>query len=417
MIIVDLKLSLENMNNFTRMKAGIHLCTIFLLVCFQLSCKKNTFNIINQDRALPWIELSTRGNKIEAFQGQTVREIIFMNAQAGVSSIEIFVDGELQEIIDGVSGKVGYEYNIQYQVEDDMPIGSEVLYRFVLTDRQKRSIEESFSIKIVEAPPVPDFEFEDVVVGGHPYKLINLDINTDITLSKDHDYLLRGHIAIIQGSTLTIEEGTTIYAEPNASLLVSTGTRILAEGSKDMPIRFTSIRERNATASRGDWVGLFVHGRAPVTANHPSIMRIYGEYGGKDEQDNSGVLKYVEIAYAGGEADPEISNATSRALTNGALSLNAVGNATLLEYIYVNNAGLSRTGISIAGGTALLKYVFVNNPEGRGLLTKAGYKGAIQFLTIIYQEPLSDSFTAIDIYGTAEGATPIFSNVSINGGE
>src|SRR5699024_3797606 len=356
-------------------RVRINLVTIILLVFLQVSCEKDTFNTVNQDRALPVIESSTENNEIEAYQGQTVRETVSMNAQAGIFLIDILLNGEPYETIEGVSGQVGYEYTIQYQIPDNAKVGSELVYRFILKDKDNRTIDYSFTIAVVEAPPVPDFEFVDVVTGGNEYKLINIDINTDISLTNEHDYLLRGKITLAKGYKFSIEEGTSIYAEPNSALVISAGSQIIAEGSENDPIRFTSINEHVGTANRGDWIGLFIHGLAPTTANHPSIIRDYGEYGGSNNEDNSGKLNYVEIAYAGGEADPNIANGTARALANGALNLNGVGNNTLIEHVFVNNSGISRTGVSISGGSVQLKYVFINNPEGRGLLTKGGYSG------------------------------------------
>ena len=397
-------------------RVRINLVTIILLVFLQVSCEKDTFNTVNQDRALPVIESSTENNEIEAYQGQTVRETVSMNAQAGIFLIDILLNGEPYETIEGVSGQVGYEYTIQYQIPDNAQVGSELVYRFILKDKDNRTIDYSFTIAVVEAPPVPDFEFEDVVIGGNEYKLINLDINTDISLTNEHDYLLRGKITLAKGYKLSIEEGTSIYAEPNSALVISAGSQIIAEGSENDPIRFTSINEHVGTANRGDWIGLFIHGLAPTTANHPSIIRDYGEYGGSNNEDNSGKLNYVEIAYAGGEADPNMSNGTARALANGALNLNGVGNNTLIEHVFVNNSGISRTGVSISGGSVQLKYVFINNPEGRGLLTKGGYSGTIQYLAIIYQDSPGSAFTAIDVYGSSSDDIPLLSNVSINGG-
>lgn len=407
---------IENMTNLTVFAFRQHFAFILLAGLSLTSCKEDSFNEISAERGVPKIVLANDQTEAHAYEGQTVHTLVALEAQAGIARVEVMRNGETIESITGVSGQVGMEYVIRYEVPENATVGDQITYSFVLVDREGRQVDRVFTIRIVDAPPIPDFEFEDVTVGGHDYKLINLDINNNVTLSAEHDYLLRGKISLIQGAELRIEPGATIYAESNAALIVSTGTQIVAEGTQEAPIRFTSLSERTGTANRGDWIGLFIHGRAPVTANHPSIMAEFGTYGGTLEDDDSGILRFVEIAYAGAEADPSISNSTARALVNGALNLNGVGRATTLEHIYINKSGVSRTGVSIAGGAARIKHLFVNSPEGRALLTKAGYKGLIQFLAVVYHDSPGGAYTALDIYGDTGGGVPTLSNVSIQGG-
>lgn len=386
----------------------------FLFAC----CEEDTFNTVNDNRQPPAIHINegTQTGTAEAYEGQIVNQMVNLEAQAGIASIQISRNGQILETITGVSGQVEREYLIQYTIPEDAEEGSQIIYEFVLIDREGRRVEGSFVIQVVAPPPIPDFEFEDVSVGGNPYKLINLDINMDVTLTAEHDYLLRGQVTVIPEATLYIEAGTTIYSEPDASLIIAAGSKLIAEGTAMEPIRFTSLHERTNTANRGDWIGLFIHGFAPVTANHPSIVQNYGPYGGTNKEDHSGSLRFVEIAYAGAEADPSISNGTSRALVNGALNLNGVGSETILDHIYINQSGISRTGVSIAGGDARIKHLLIHSPEGRGLLWKAGYSGMIQFLAIVYNDAPGGAYTAIDAYGNSGGAVPILSNISIQGG-
>lgn len=382
------------------------------------SCKEDTFNTVNDERQPPVIHISadSKTGSTEAYEGQIVNHTVSLEAQAGIASIQISLNGQVLEALTGISGQVGRDYQIQYLIPEDAEIGSQIVYDFVLVDREGRRVEGTFVIHVIAPPPIPDFEFEDVSVGGNSYKLINLDINMDVTLTAEHDYLLRGQVTVIPEASLFIEAGTTIYSEADASLIIAAGGQLMAEGTAAAPVRFTSLHERTNTANRGDWIGLFIHGFAPVTANHPSIVQNYGPYGGTIKEDNSGSLRFVEIAYAGGEADPSISSGTSRALVNGALNLNGVGNGTVLEHIYVNQSGLSRTGVSISGGDARIKHLFINSPEGRGLLWKAGYSGMIQFLAIVYNDTPGGAYTAIDAYGDSGDAIPTLANVSIQGG-
>lgn len=394
------------MANFSRQVA----CYCFALVfVFFASCKDDVFNTINQDRAAPQITLSAESGTIEAYEGLTASATVAFEAQAGIASVEVIRDGQLIDTIEGASGRVRIEHRVQHVVPESAIVGSNIVYTFVLQDRLDRQTEQSLTISIVESPPVPEFEFEDVSLGGHDYRLINLDINRDVTLSNDHDYLLRGTVSVIQDATMNIEEGTTIYAESGASLVVTTGARLVAEGTSAMPIRFTSLLERSGSSNQGDWVGIFLHGLAPVATVNDVIVDNVGSYGGSQEDDDSGSLTYVEISYAGALA---ISGEGQE--LNAALNLNGIGSGTHLEHIAVREAGLSRTAVLASGGSARIKYLFVSNPNGRAFVWKDGYSGFVQFLVAVYTSNPSNAFTALDGFG--DTSMPIFSNVSIQGG-
>ena len=393
------------------------------LLCFGMfgilllsSCEEKEFNQINPQRQEPSIVVSGEENTVNAYTGQTINAVVSLDAQAGISSIRILQDGEELEVIEGASGQVGHEYNIRYVVNEDLQPGDQVVYKFILEDQTGRTIEQNFTILIVEAPPVPEFEFEDINIGGNDYKLINLDINRDVTLSSDYDYLLRGKIAIIEGATLQIDPGTHIYAEPASSLILATGSKIIAEGTASEPIRFTSLREQSNNPQAGDWVGLFLQGLAPVPGGEDlTLIGTSGlgrGYGGTDDADDSGQLKFVEIAYAGGYL------VGSDAGISGALNLNGVGSSTVLENIFINESG-SRQAIFVHGGSARMKYILVHNPRGRAFRWVDGYTGFVQFFAANYTtvEGFNDGYTAFDGYDAAGASpTPIFSNVAVQGG-
>lgn len=385
-------------------------CFLAIFFCWLIcGCQKETFNTVNEERPAPFITLPATGDGMEAYAGMTVNAVLLLEAQAGIAQIRVARNGELIETIEGISGQVSREYRIEQSIAEDAEVGSTIVYHLVLEDRQHRLVEQHFTISVIEAPPIPDFEFEDVTIGGHPYKLIQQDINVDVTLSSDYDYLLRGRVALTQGATLTIEAGTHIYAESESALIVSTGTKLMATGTPQEPIRFTSLAERLGSPNSGDWVGIFIHGLAPVTTVNRVVADNIGAYGGSNNADDSGTLSYVEISYAGALA---VSGGGQE--LNAALNLNGVGNATRLEYIYVNEAGLSRTGVLAAGGTVGIKYLFINNPNGRAFVWKNGYAGFIQFLVATYTSNPTNAFTAIDGFGeTGTASGPIISNVSI----
>ena len=90
-------------------------------------------------------------------------------------------------------------------------------------------------------------------------------ISSDRTLSAGTVYKLRGIVYVVDGATLTIEAGTRIEGEKSSrgALVVTRGTKIIAEGTKDKPIVFTSDA---ATPAAGDWGGIVILGRATTNA-------------------------------------------------------------------------------------------------------------------------------------------------------
>lgn len=73
------------------------------------------------------------------------------------------------------------------------------------------------------------------------------------TLSKG-TYLMKGWIYVGTGSVLTIEPGTVIKGDKDtqAALIVEPGGKLIAEGTKDAPIVFTSEQPKGQRKP-GDW--------------------------------------------------------------------------------------------------------------------------------------------------------------------
>lgn len=161
------------------------------------------------------------------------------------------------------------------------------------------------------------------------------EVPQDLTLHSDTTYVLRGYVKVANGATLTIQPGTRIVGDTTvagSSLWVLRGGRILAEGTRENPIVFTSQREPGQRRP-GDWGGIVIIGNArinrtanPIFTEGPSdVQENYA--GGSDDGDDSGVLRYVRIEFAG----YDVSNGSGQEL-NG-LSLYAVGNGTTIEYV------------------------------------------------------------------------------------
>lgn len=185
-----------------------------------------------------------------------------------------------------------------------------------------------------------------------PTQILSGSITKDITLLKKETYLLLGNVFVNDSTTITIEPGTVILGDykSKASLIISNGSKIIAEGTQTDPIVFSSNK---GVKKKGDWGGIFILGNAPINKTGDEWKLEYGlkppssdilQYGGDDETSNSGILKYVRIEYAG-------KRTKEFGYFNG-LTLAAVGNETILENIMVSYC--AGTSFYVLGGNTIL---------------------------------------------------------------
>ncbi len=192
------------------------------------------------------------------------------------------------------------------------------------------------------------------------------------TLTKDKKYLIKGQVFVRTGVVLTIEAGTIIKGDKatKGTLIIDRGGKIMAEGTATAPILFTSNLPAGSR-DRGDWGGLVILGNAPVNQTNPEIEGITpaAVYGGADPADNSGVLKYVRVEYAGIELTP--NNETN------SITLGAVGSGTVLEYCQVSFGG--DDGFEWFGGSVNGKYLISFASWDDSYDVDFGYSGKNQF--------------------------------------
>jgi hypothetical protein len=173
------------------------------------------------------------------------------------------------------------------------------------------------------------------------------NINTTTTLTSDKVWTLKGYVYVTDGAKLIIQPGTTIVSDvaEKGALCIERGSQIIAEGTQSKPIVFTSGRPEGQR-SPGDWGGIVILGRAKTNrSSEPTIEGGIGRpYGGTNDSDNSGVMRFVRIEYAGIAAMP---NSEINALTLG-----GVGNGTILENIqtiYANDDAFEFFGGTVNG--------------------------------------------------------------------
>jgi hypothetical protein len=214
-----------------------------------------------------------------------------------------------------------------------------------------------------------------------PVLEISGSIDRDSVLRCDSDYLLKFTTYVKQGATLTIEKGTKLIGDQATKgvLVVQPGGRIVAQGTAAEPIVFTSD---SATPAPGDWGGVIILGNAPVNLHGVDGRYAQGRvegltsgasYGGGNPRDDSGVLSYVRIEYAGTELAPNNE-------VNG-LTLAGVGSGTRLDHIQVRHT--SDDCFEFFGGTVDAKHLICQHSGDDGFDWDLGYSGRLQFL--VYQ--------------------------------
>ncbi|MGO1519952.1 MAG: hypothetical protein ACTHZ1_07905 [Sphingobacterium sp.] len=243
-------------------------------------------------------------------------------------------------------------------------------------------------------------------------------LESDETWTANNIYVLDGRVVVDEGVTLTIEPGTIVKAEDgqntNAStLIVDRGGKLIANGTAEQPIIFTSLNDEIAAgekestldplADAGQWGGVIVLGNAPISvANSEGIEYIegipsdlsYGEYGGTDAADNSGSLKYVSIRFSGVALEPD-------AEIQG-LTLGGVGNGTTIENIEIYSN--KDDGIEWFGGTVDVKNVLIYGQQDDGLDIDQAYSGTIDNALVIQTANSGSAFEVDGPEGNAEGA-------------
>ena len=209
---------------------------------------------------------------------------------------------------------------------------------------------------------------------GNGSKSIEGIINKNITLENSIKWILKGGVFVADGATLTIEEGTLISSDADESttefLSILQGAKINAIGTSTKPIVFTS---GNTTQEPGQWGGIILNGYGKLNTGATAEGEGgTGVYGGNDNSDNSGTLKYVRVEYAGKilGTDNEL---------NG-FSFNGVGSATVLEYLQAYKG--SDDGFEFFGGAANIKYCVSTGNEDDSFDWTHGWSGYAQFLVV-----------------------------------
>jgi hypothetical protein len=191
-----------------------------------------------------------------------------------------------------------------------------------------------------------------------------------LTLSADNTYILTGLYFVDSTFSLTIPAGTVIKGDSAATLIISRGATITAQGTSTNPIIFTSLR-KTGSRGRGNWGGIILLGNAPTNQTNPVIEGgiIPGSYGGGNPADNSGIVEYVRIEFPGYrfQTNNEV---------NG-LTMGGVGSGTTVRYVQVSFS--DDDSYEWFGGTVNGKYLVAYGGTDDEFDTDFGYQGRVQF--------------------------------------
>ena len=213
-------------------------------------------------------------------------------------------------------------------------------------------------------------EVVDAPINVPTDKTITGNITTTTTLTSDKEWTLRGYVYVKEGATLIIQAGTIIKSDiaEKGALIIERGGKIIAEGTVSKPIIFTSGKIAGER-SPGDWGGIVILGKAKTNRTSEPIIEggVGRPFGGNDDGDNSGILKYVRIEYAGIAALP---NSEINALTLG-----GVGSGTVIENIqtiYAND-----DAFEFFGGTVNAKNLYAFATADDDFDFDFGYTGTV----------------------------------------
>ena len=224
-------------------------------------------------------------------------------------------------------------------------------------------------------------------------------IDKDTVLREGNNYILSGLVYIVNNATITVQPGVTVKGDYTgssvATLVITRGAKIIADGTQEKPIVFTS----NSPVPRsGDWGGIVLCGKAQVntaftgTGGGAGILEVEGGInnsfgdglagGGAtpNNADNSGILRYVRIEYAGYayQPDKEINS----------LTMAAVGSGTVIDYVQVTYA--KDDAFEWFGGTVNCKHLIAYKTQDDDFDSDNGFSGKVQFGIVLRDSTIAD---------------------------
>jgi hypothetical protein len=191
---------------------------------------------------------------------------------------------------------------------------------------------------------------------------------------KKGKYILKGYVYVTNNAQLIFEPGCVIVSDiqEKGALIVERGSKLIAEGTATDPIVFTSGKPAGSRVA-GDWGGIILLGKAPTNRPLSPEPIIEGgvnrAYGGTESGDNSGILRFVRIEFAGTTAEPGSE-------ING-LTCGGVGSGTIIENVQVSYA--NDDAFEFFGGTVNTRRLIAFATNDDDFDYDFGYIGLNQF--------------------------------------
>ena len=229
------------------------------------------------------------------------------------------------------------------------------------------------------------------------------------------NHTLKDIVTVKGGAKLTVMPGVTVKGLAGSALVIGKGSQLIAEGTQDQPIVFTSALDPGGRA-RGDWGGVVLLGEAKnnlvngagaaegLDANDPNY-----QYGGSDDASSCGSLKWVRVEFAGFELtkDNELNGIT----------FYSCGSGTTVDYVQVNMG--KDDGIEMFGGNANMKHLVITGALDDSLDMDQGFTGKVQHV-YIHQESSTANYAfeisdQKDNFDAEPRTKPVIANVTAIG--
>ncbi|QCX52467.1 hypothetical protein [Elizabethkingia sp. JS20170427COW] len=231
------------------------------------------------------------------------------------------------------------------------------------------------------------------------------------TLTKDliikkGNYNLEGIVKVPKGITLTIEAGAnfTVSTSKSSSLVILQGAKIIAEGTADLPIVFTTANKKP-----GDWGGITLYGEAPIKGTNGADKALSEDgnatyYGGNDSNSNSGILRYVRVEYAG----KKIGDGTSETNT---FTFYSVGAGTVLENLVAYKG--TDDGFEFFGGTVSASNLIAYGNYDDSFDWQDAWSGQNNKNWFAYQTVIGNFGMEIESSGNADNTAPKIDGITL----
>ncbi len=325
-----------------------------LMLAFVFACSSNDDGGDNGggDPAAPTIAISGETSAI-AKAGETFSVDLTLNAPAGNKELVVyFNNGVLETITLDADDATSFTYNTR-TVPADATEGQEFEYEFALADDLDR---DSDRVAFTVGATI----YDTVDVGGE--SLFSVDApddglivdGTSITLAKNRDYLITNRLIFQSGSSLTIEEGVTVYMkkqedlaiDPLTGLKAEAGSSISIQGTATDPVVITSSGVLTGNAAPSDWKDFELNTVTDAT------------------------LRYVRAEYAfTGFRVVKVEDANNT-----------------LEYLQSYKAGGDKGGLEFNNGSVNAKYLVSTNSAEHGFRLSGTYAGKLQFGIAVMSE-------------------------------